>query len=172
MGCFLHYAFSSKKKNLRSRRGRSDGPRPCADPGGHSPAYSDSGAFPQLEALLDIFNHTQSTFGDVAACERIAREAVLDAHAEGIRVLELQYAPSFASIGHGYAFEDVLSAVQGGVLEGQRQLGGADKIGVGAMGPKEMQKTTDFFLARQDAFCGFDMAPRRTCCSTKNASAT
>ena len=162
MGCFLHYAFSSKKKNLRSRRGRSDGPRPCADPGGHSPAYSDSGAFPQLEALLDIFNHTQSTFGDVAACERIAREAVLDAHAEGIRVLELQYAPSFASIGHGYAFEDVLSAVQGGVLEGQRQLGGADKIGVGAMGPEEMQKTTDFFLARQDAFCGFDMAGAET----------
>ena len=169
MGCFLHYAFSSKKKNLRSRRGRSDGPRPCADPGGHSPAYSDSGAFPQLEALLDIFNHTQSTFGDVAACERIAREAVLDAHAEGIRVLELQYAPSFASIGHGYAFEDVLSAVEEGVREGQRQLGGEDEIGVGlicigvgAMGPEEMQKTTDFFLARQDAFCGFDMAGAET----------
>ena len=154
-------------------------PAPALTLEGIRPHTQTLAPFPSLEALLDIFNHTQSTFGDVAAFERIAREAVLDAHAEGIRVLELRYAPSFASIGHGYAFEDVLSAVEEGVREGQRQLGGEDEIGVGlicigvgAMGPKEMQKTTDFFLARQDAFCGFDMAPRRTCCSTKNASAT
>ena len=154
-------------------------PAPALTLEGIRPHIQTLAPFPSLEALLDIFNHTQSTFGDVAAFERIAREAVLDAHAEGIRVLELRYAPSFASIGHGYAFEDVLSAVEEGVREGQRQLGGEDEIGVGlicigvgAMGPEEMQKTTDFFLARQDAFCGFDMAPRRTCCSTKNASAT
>ena len=125
--------------------------------------------FPNLETLLDIFSHTQSTFGSVDAFERIAREAVLDAHEEGIRLLELRYAPSFASIGHGYEFNEVLEAVQEGVRAGQRELGGAEEIGVGlicigvgAMGPEEMQKTTDFFLERQDAFCGFDMAGAET----------
>ena len=80
--------------------------------------------FPNLETLLDIFDYTQSTFCDLSAFERIAREAVLDAHAEGIRLLELRYAPSFASLNHNFAYGDVLSAIQEGVRSGQEQLGG------------------------------------------------
>ena len=94
---------------------------------------------------------------------------MLDAHAEGIRLLELRYAPSFASLNHNFAYGDVLSAIQEGVRSGQEQLGGEVEIGVGllcigvgAMGSEEMRKTTDFFLEHQDAFCGFDMAGAET----------
>jgi hypothetical protein len=55
--------------------------------------------FPDLASLLSIFDRTQSTLCDMESFRRIAHEAVLDAHAEGIRALELRYAPSFASMG-------------------------------------------------------------------------
>ena len=132
---------------------------------GIRPHIQSLSPFQNLEALLDIFNYTQSTFGAVEVFHRIGYEAVLDAHAEGIKLIELRYAPSFCSIGNNFAFEDVLKAVKTGVKAGQDHLGGKDAIGVGlicigvgAMGPEEMRKTTDFFLDNQDAFCGFDMA--------------
>ena len=120
--------------------------------------------FPDLAGLLAIFDHTQSTFADAASISRIAHEAVIDAHTEGIRLLELRYAPSIMSMGHGHSFSDVLTAIELGIESAQRELGG-DRIavgliciGVGAMGHEEMQKTVDFLLQHRDRFIGFDMA--------------
>jgi len=123
--------------------------------------------FPNLETLLEIFNHTQSTFVKLDVFYRIAKEAVLDAHEEGIRCLELRYAPSFASMppNDHHSFQDVLQAIQDGIKDAQTTLGGDDSIGVGilcigvgAMGPGAMNATTEFYLNNQDAFVGFDMA--------------
>ena len=122
--------------------------------------------FPNLETLLQIFDHTQSTFVKLDVFHRIAKEAVLDAHEEGIRVLELRYAPTFASMPpNAHAFEDVLEAIEDGIEDAQLMLGGQDNIGVGllcigvgAMGSDAMRATTDFFLNNQDKFVGFDMA--------------
>jgi len=122
--------------------------------------------FPNLATLLNIFDFTQSTFVNLDVFHRIAKEAVLDAHEEGIRCLELRYAPSFASMPpNTHAFEDVLEAIEDGIEDAQHMLGGQDAIGVGllcigvgAMGQAEMYLTTDFYLQNQNRFVGFDMA--------------
>ena len=65
--------------------------------------------FPNLATLLQIFDLTQSTFVNIDVFHRIAKEAVLDAHEEGIRCLELRYAPTFASMPpNSHAFEDCM----------------------------------------------------------------
>lgn len=126
--------------------------------------------FPNLETLLNIFDYTQSTFHNIDVFHRIAKEAVLDAHEEGIRCLELRYAPCFASMPpNQHAFEDVLDAIEDGIDDAQLMLGGPDSIGVGllcigvgAMGTEAMDRTTDFYLQHQDKFVGFDMAGAET----------
>tara|TARA_B100000780_G_scaffold275859_1_gene243345 strand:+ start:95 stop:1345 length:1251 start_codon:yes stop_codon:yes gene_type:complete len=121
--------------------------------------------FPNLETLLDIFNHTQSTFVHLDVFHRIAKEAVLDAHEEGIRLIELRYAPTFASMPpNAHAFEDVLEAIEDGIEDAQHMLGkdviavGLICIGVGAMGPEAMKLTADFYINNKNRFIGFDMA--------------
>ena len=121
--------------------------------------------FPNLASLLSIFDHTQSTLCDGASFHRIAKEAVLDAYAEGIRVLELRYAPSFASMNHGHSFDMVLDSIKAGIDEAHIELGVENRIGVGllcigvgAMGEEEMERTVSFLLERKSDFVGFDMA--------------
>lgn len=123
--------------------------------------------FPDLASLLSIFDHTQRTLSTCDSFYRIAKEAVEDAWDEGIRLIELRYAPSFASMGHNHSFEDVLTAIEAGVKDGVAQTEAASDgkiavglicIGVGAMGHGEMKRTVDFFLDSQDRFVGFDMA--------------
>lgn len=119
---------------------------------GIKPHIQSISPFPNLETLLEIFNHTQSTFVKLDVFHRIAKEAVLDAHSEGIRCLELRYAPSFASMPpNEHRFLDVLQAIQEGIREAQNTLGGADAIGVGlicigvgAMGPEAMKESNSF----------------------------
>lgn len=122
--------------------------------------------FPDLASLLAIFDRTQAVFCDMETFRRIAREAVEDAAADGIKLLELRYAPSFASMHHNHDFGDVLKAVQEGVAEGKAAAAAASSsievglicIGVGAMGPEEFEKTTNFALENASSFCGFDIA--------------
>jgi len=104
----------------------------------------------------------------MATLRRIATEAVIDAGEDGIRAIELRYAPSFCSMNFNHPFGDVLEAVQEGVQEGISHVrsGGEDIavglicIGVGAMGIEEMAATTEFALSTKgrDAFVGYDMA--------------
>ena len=123
--------------------------------------------FPNLETLLNIFDYTQSTFKSLDVFHRIAKEAVEDAYEEGVRCLELRYAPAFASMNHGHSWKDVLQSIQAGIADGVDATMGPDAspmgvglicIGVGAMGDATMKNTTDFFLENLDSFCGFDMA--------------
>jgi len=121
--------------------------------------------FPNLKSLLDRFDRTQLVFKDEETFTRIAFEAVEDAFNEGIRLLELRYAPSFCSMGHDHAFNDVLKAIQKGVRQAKQLYDievGLLCIAVGAMGPEEMEKTVDFLLENRDAFVGFDLAGAET----------
>ena len=129
------------------------------------PRIQTTTQFEDLASLLAMFDNTQAVFADSSVFERIAYEAVIDAHTEGIKVLELRYAPSFCSMNFGHDFGDVLAAVQTGIERGVEELHrdisvGLLCIGVGAMGMEEMAKTIDFALSTQgrDGFIGFDMA--------------
>lgn len=95
-----------------------------------------------------------------------------DCYDEGIRALELRYAPSFVSMNHNHDFSDVLDAIEHGIQDAVKDLSkrheeppigvGILCIGVGAMGDLEMDRTVDFFLKNQDRFVGFDMAGAET----------
>lgn len=121
--------------------------------------------FPDLKSLLDRFDRTQSVFKDMKTFERIAFESVEDAYNEGVRLLELRYAPSFCSMEHDHDFGAVLRAVQAGVAAATERYDiqvGLICIAVGAMGPEQVEKTIDFLLDNRDAFVGFDLAGAET----------
>ncbi|GAB5356169.1 hypothetical protein AAMO2058_000268000 [Amorphochlora amoebiformis] len=121
--------------------------------------------FPNLKSLLDRFDRTQSVFKDAQTFERIAFEAVEDAYDEGIRLLELRYAPSFCSMHHKHSFDMVLDAIQRGVERAKKMYDiqvGLICIAVGAMGHEEMERTVDFAISRKDVFVGFDLAGAET----------
>ena len=122
--------------------------------------------FADLASLLAIFDRTQAVFCDMETFRRIAREAVEDAAADNIKLLELRYAPSFASMNHQHPFADVLDAVEEGVAQGRAAAASAGTpidvglicIAVGAMGAEEFERTADFAIERAASFCGFDCA--------------
>ena len=56
------------------------------------PLIQTTTQFEDLASLLAMFDNTQQIFKDMETFRRIAHEAVLDAHEEGIVCLELRYA--------------------------------------------------------------------------------
>jgi adenosine deaminase len=122
--------------------------------------------FPDLASLLAIFDRTQAVFCDMETFRRIAREAVEDAAADNVKVLELRYAPSYASMNHDHPLDQVLDAVEEGVAQGRAAAAAAGTpidvglicIAVGAMGAEEFARTAEFAIERAASFCGFDCA--------------
>ena len=60
---------------------------------------------------------------DLAACRRVAREAVEDAHAEGLEYLELRFSPYYMARPHRLPLTGVLQAVVDGVRVGSAVTG-------------------------------------------------
>src|ERR1700733_15791884 len=59
-----------------------------------------------LGAVLNKFLDTQKLLGSEEILERMAFEACEDAYLkEGIRILELRYAPTFIELGHGFTYD-------------------------------------------------------------------
>lgn len=75
-----------------------------------------------LEDYLARFAVTLSVMQDAAAIARVAEELVLDAAAEGIRLLEVRYAP-FLSTERGLSSDDVMAAWLAGLARGERATG-------------------------------------------------
>src|SRR4051812_26790236 len=69
-----------------------------------------------LGSVLNKFLDTQKLLGSEEILERIAFEVCEDAYLnEGIRILELRYAPTFIQQGHGFSFEDIHRAIVKGI---------------------------------------------------------
>jgi adenosine deaminase len=75
-----------------------------------------------LEDYLARFAVTLSVMQDAAAIERIAEELVLDSAADGVRYLEVRYAP-YLSIEKGLTNDDVMQAWIAGMSKGARTTG-------------------------------------------------
>ena len=129
------------------------------DPRGY---YLTAEPFANLSALLDRFGRSQRVLRDLADVERVAFEAVEDAHRDRVVALELRYAPSFLSGGHDYSWDDALDAVVAGVTRATAAYANVEVgllcIAVGAAGAESVRETVDFLLRRRDAFIGFDCA--------------
>ena len=75
-----------------------------------------------LEDYLARFDVTLSVMQDVSAIERIARELVIDASADGVRYIEIRFCPTLSTRG-GLTADDVMHAIVRGADEGERESG-------------------------------------------------
>ena len=115
-----------------------------------------------LGSVLGKFLDTQKLLTSPKVLERIAFEACVDAYKlEGIRILELRYAPTFVQQGHDMTFEQIHEAIVNGVRRAESEY----PIAVGLiciiqriLPVKDAEKVTDFAIAHKDTFIGLDLA--------------
>lgn len=114
-----------------------------------------------LGTVLNKFWATQSLLSSKEVIKRIAYEAVEDAYLEGIRLLELRYAPTFIQKNHeDLSFEDIHLAILEGLKEAQKF-----PIGVGlictfqrTLPVQTSMNVLDFVLDTKNSWIGVDLA--------------
>jgi adenosine deaminase len=115
-----------------------------------------------LGTVLNKFLDTQKLLHSTEILERIAYEACADAYTkEGIRILELRYAPTFVQMGHNLSFEKIHEAFVSGITRAEVEY----PIAVGLiciiqriLPLNEATKVADFAIANKDSFIGMDLA--------------
>ncbi len=114
-----------------------------------------------LGAVLRKFSAAQKALSSEAILTRVTRECIEDAALEGIRILELRYAPTFIQDGHEHlSFELIHRAIVAGV-QASRHL----PVAVGLIAIVQRvkpvsvgQSVIDFAIEHRDTFVGVDLA--------------
>jgi adenosine deaminase len=114
-----------------------------------------------LESVLRKFLTTQKVLSSKEILTRITSEVIEDASNEGIRILELRYAPTFVEMGHEHlSFEDIHLAILKGI-EQVKHL----PIAVGLIATvqrilsvREAERVSDFAIEHKDTFLALDLA--------------
>ena len=116
-----------------------------------------------LEAVLNKFLDTQILLNSTEVLERISYEACMDAYVtEGIRLLELRYAPTYVRYRHEHmSFQQIHDAIVRGVEKAKQEV----PIGVGLiciiqriLPVKEAEAVTQFAIDNRKTFVGLDLA--------------
>lgn len=115
-----------------------------------------------LGSVLGKFLDTQKLLATPEILERIAYETCIDAFTkEGIRILELRYAPTFVQMGHNMTFEQIHEAIVAGVNRAELEC----PIAVGliciiqrTLPVIDASRVADFAIANKDSFIGLDLA--------------
>lgn len=115
-----------------------------------------------LGSALHKFLDTQKLLATEEILERIAYEACEDAFNEGIKILELRYAPTFVALNHPeLSFQSIHDAFMKGVNNAEHNL----QMAVGMIGilqrilpVEENLKVVDFIIKNKDSFVGIDLA--------------
>ncbi|MGV0033808.1 MAG: adenosine deaminase [Candidatus Azotimanducaceae bacterium WSBS_2022_MAG_OTU7] len=112
-----------------------------------------------LEEMIAGFDRVRALWFDREAITRLTKEAVEDAAAQNVRLVELRYSPDFIQHGRDISFETIHGAIMDGISSAD-----AD-IAVGLIGIirrtlplPEAQKVADFITANADSFVGMDLA--------------
>lgn len=114
-----------------------------------------------LMAFIARFRYLTAVMVDFDAIERIARENVHDAAAEGIAYVELRFSPWFMAETHGLDAGEVVDAVVSGAQQGMRETGvRAELIGIlsRTYGPEICRQELDALLARAEHLIAVDLA--------------
>ena len=115
-----------------------------------------------LGTVLNKFLDTQKLLATPQILERITFEACEDAYRnDGIRILELRYAPTFVQLGHEMSFGQIHEAIVRGVERAEASY----PIAVGLvciiqriLPAADGERVTDFAIANKDTFVGLDLA--------------
>jgi adenosine deaminase len=121
-----------------------------------------------LQEVLDCFATQQAALCSYDAIRRVTRENIEDAWRDGVRLLELRFAPAFIARGKKIGNDEIIAAVLDGMLEGMA----AWPVEVGLIGilPRgypqaaHTSATRDLVRWRRSGvpgasrICGFDLA--------------
>lgn len=115
-----------------------------------------------LEAVLAKFSLFQKVFDRPEALTRITFETIEDCYNEGTLQVELRFAPAFITEHNSLSWDDLLLAIQKGVLEAVTRYPdmrvGLICIAVRDLGLEKVHETLEFFLKHRGAFVGIDLA--------------
>jgi adenosine deaminase len=114
-----------------------------------------------LSSVLKKFTRTQAVLESEEILSRITFEAIEDAVREGIRILELRWAPTYIQHGHpGLSFDRILRGIRRG-----SELASHLPISVGfisiiqrTLPMSQADQVADFTIANKDFFLGLDLA--------------
>lgn len=121
-----------------------------------------TGPMKDLGSVLNKFLNAQKVLASEEILTRIAFEACEDAYNDGIRLLELRYAPTFIADGHkNLTFEKIHKALHQGIEMARKKYHMA--IGLICIVQRikpfaEAEKVVDFAIAHKDSFIALDLA--------------
>lgn len=115
-----------------------------------------------LESVLQKFLYAQKLLASEEILERLAFECCEDAFADGIRILELRYAPTFIQSGHSHlSFQKIHEAF----LRGLKKAESTFPIATGLIcilqrifEPLDCEKVLNFAIDNKNSFIGIDLA--------------
>jgi adenosine deaminase len=115
-----------------------------------------------LNSVLTKFLVAQKVLASEEILERLAFEACEDAFNDGVRILELRYAPTFISDGHAnLTFEKIHRAFVKGIARAKKQM----PIAVGLicilqriLPLAKVASVTDFAIEHKESFIALDLA--------------
>jgi adenosine deaminase len=156
-----HLECSLRPSTLRELLSSGGKPIP-ADAEAFAKMYLVTQPMDDLEAVLGKFLATQGVLSTEDVLERITFEAVEDAFLDGVRILELRYAPTFVQMGHEHLSFDRIHAA---IVRGRDRACAKYPIAVGLIAIiqrilpfAEGERVTDFAIAHRDTFVGLDLA--------------
>ena len=115
-----------------------------------------------LGSVLNKFLDTQKLLFSEEILERITFEVCEDAFTkEGIRILELRYAPTFVQLGHSMTFEQIHQAIVKGVKRAEKTYPmavGLICIVQRILSANIAEQIVDFAIEHKETFVGVDLA--------------
>ena len=115
-----------------------------------------------LEAVLNKFLIAQKVLASEEILERLAFEACEDAFNDGVRILELRYAPTFIADGHpNLTYEKIHHAFLRGIERAQKKwpiIAGLICILQRILPLEKVEKVTQFAIENKNTFLAVDLA--------------
>lgn len=125
-----------------------------------------------LGAVLNKFLRAQKLLHSEEILTRLAYEACEDAYNDGVRIMELRYAPSFIAEGHStLSFEKIHTALLKGIAMAQKHFPMA--VGLICIMQRikpvaEAERVCDFAIDHKDSFLAVDLADNEEGFDPKN----
>ncbi len=125
-----------------------------------------------LQAVLNKFLTTQKLLATEEILERLAYECCEDAFNDGVRILELRYAPTFIAQGHAHlSFEKIHQALLKGIEKAKKNF----PIAVGLicilqriLDLATVDRVTSFAIENKETFLAIDLADNEDGFEPKN----
>jgi adenosine deaminase len=132
------------------------------DPQEQKDQFLITGQMKDLDSVLKKFMNAQKVLASEEILKRIAYEAVEDAFNDGIRLLELRYAPTFIAEGHSNLnYEKIHRSLYEGMELAKKKwpiAAGLICIIQRIKSASEAEEVTDFAIDHKDTFIALDLA--------------